>query len=152
MPGASGSHRGGSDAAGKRLYASCPVYVIGFKDEEGNRFGYGMVGSRSICGRIEPEGLSSCDRDGISLKDAMTAYGLDPSRLRTAGFFPYGHAGASYRAGEACWKIPAAPSVSWRELPVWNGIPYGSRVTRPRRSHAHGRTSGPGDRHEQVDS
>lgn len=67
---------------------SCPVYVIGFKDEEGNRFGYGMVGSRSICGRIEPEGLSSCDRDGISLKDAMTAYGLDPSRLADCRIFP----------------------------------------------------------------
>ena len=67
---------------------SCPIYVIGFKDEEGNRFGYGMVGSRSICGRIEPEGLSSCDRDGISLKDAMTAYGLDPSRLADCRIFP----------------------------------------------------------------
>ena len=67
---------------------SCPVYVIGFKDEEGNRFGYGMVGSRSICGRMQPEGLFSRDRDGISLGDAMTAFGLDPSRLNSCRIFP----------------------------------------------------------------
>lgn len=67
---------------------SCPIYVIGFKDEEGNRFGYGMVGSRSICGRMEMEGLASLDRDGVCLKDAMTAFGLDPSRLEECRIFP----------------------------------------------------------------
>lgn len=67
---------------------SCPIYVIGFRDEEGNRFGYGMIGSRSICGKVKPEGLLSRDQDGICLKDAMTDFGLDPSRLDTCRIFP----------------------------------------------------------------
>ena len=60
-----------------------PVWVIGFKDEEGNRFGYGMIGSKAICGRALPEGLISADADGISLGDAMRAYGLSPDSLDT---------------------------------------------------------------------
>lgn len=55
--------------------------VIGFKDEEGNRFGYGMVGSKAITGRIDAAGLDSRDEDGITLFDAMKAYGLAPEHL-----------------------------------------------------------------------
>ena len=40
--------------------------LAAFKDEEGSRFGYGMVGSKSICGILDPEGLTSVDKDGIS--------------------------------------------------------------------------------------
>ena len=65
-----------------------PVWVVGFKDEEGNRFGYGMIGSRSMCGKAEPEGLSSRDESGITLGDAMRASGLDPGRLDTCRIEP----------------------------------------------------------------
>ena len=60
-----------------------PVWVTGFKDEEGNRFGYGMIGSKAICGKVLTEGLLSVDADGISLGDAMREYGLVPDRLDT---------------------------------------------------------------------
>lgn len=61
----------------------CPVWVVGFKDEEGNRFGYGMIGSKAICGKVLPEGLASEDADGVSLRDAMRSYGLSPEELDT---------------------------------------------------------------------
>ena len=59
----------------------CPLRslkVIGFRDEEGNRFGYGMIGSRSICGRVEEEGLHSMDKDGTTLAQAMKQAGYKP--------------------------------------------------------------------------
>lgn len=54
------------------------IMVIGFKDEEGNRFGYGMVGSKSICGNFAKEGLQSRDEEGITLYEAMTMAGYQP--------------------------------------------------------------------------
>lgn len=65
-----------------------PIRVIGFKDEEGNRFGYGMIGSKSICGIVSEEGLDSADQDGISLRQAMTAYGLQPEQVQTCRIAP----------------------------------------------------------------
>lgn len=57
------------------------IRVAAFKDEEGSRFGYGMVGSKSICGILDPAGLASRDKDGISLEQAMTDYGCRPGQL-----------------------------------------------------------------------
>lgn len=57
------------------------IRLAAFRDEEGSRFGYGMTGSKSICGILDPEGLESRDRDGISLRQAMSEYGCDPGRL-----------------------------------------------------------------------
>ena len=57
------------------------IRLAAFKDEEGSRFGYGMVGSKSICGILDPEGLTSVDKDGISLEQAMADYGCRPGRL-----------------------------------------------------------------------
>ena len=65
-----------------------PICVVGFKDEEGNRFGYGMIGSKSICGIVSKEGLDSEDQDGISLRQAMTAYGLQPEQVQTCRIAP----------------------------------------------------------------
>ncbi len=57
------------------------IRLAAFKDEEGSRFGYGMVGSKSICGILDPAGLTSRDKDGISLEQAMTDYGCRPRQL-----------------------------------------------------------------------
>ena len=57
------------------------IRLAAFKDEEGSRFGYGMVGSKSICGILDPEGLTSVDKDGISLEQAMADYGCRPGQL-----------------------------------------------------------------------
>jgi len=50
------------------------IRLAAFKDEEGSRFGYGMVGSKSICGILDPEGLTSVDKDGISLEQDHTIF------------------------------------------------------------------------------
>lgn len=65
-----------------------PICVIGFKDEEGNRFGYGMIGSKSVCGIAREEGLQSADQDGISLREAMTGYGLKPEQIGSCRIAP----------------------------------------------------------------
>lgn len=56
-----------------------PIYCIGFKDEEGNRFGYGMIGSKAINGLVSDEDLLSKDEKGISLQQAMVDFQLEPS-------------------------------------------------------------------------
>ncbi|QKT03767.1 Zn-dependent hydrolase [Ectothiorhodospiraceae bacterium 2226] len=54
-----------------------PVEAVAFTDEEG-RFG-GMLGSQAIAGRLTPQTIYAAhDLDGISLVEAMQAYGLDP--------------------------------------------------------------------------
>lgn len=53
-----------------------PLEAVSFSDEEG-RFG-GMFGSQSIAGLVTPEYLhNACDLDGITLREAMAARGLD---------------------------------------------------------------------------
>lgn len=59
------------------------IRLIAFKDEEGSRFGYGMVGSKSICGILDPAGLGSTDRNGVTLEQAMTDYGCRPDMLES---------------------------------------------------------------------
>ena len=62
-----------------------PIEVVAFADEEGSRFSLGMIGSRALAGKLTPEDLENYeDRDGVSVAEAMRAYGLDPERLGDA--------------------------------------------------------------------
>lgn len=61
-----------------------PIEVIAFTDEEGTRFGYGMIGSRSLGGRLQVEELSARDKDGVSIAEAMRQSGLEPERIVSA--------------------------------------------------------------------
>jgi allantoate deiminase len=54
-----------------------PVEVIGFSEEEGVRFGVPFIGSRAIIGDAMAL-MDKCDPDGVSVSDAIRAYGLDP--------------------------------------------------------------------------
>ncbi|QBQ54539.1 Zn-dependent hydrolase [Nitrosococcus wardiae] len=59
------------------------VEATAFTDEEG-RFG-GLLGSQAICGQLTPEAIYNArDLDGISLSQAMTAQGLNPSDILRA--------------------------------------------------------------------
>jgi N-carbamoyl-L-amino-acid hydrolase len=59
-----------------------PLAVVVFVEEEGGRFGVPCLGSRLITGAIDPgQARSLRDPDGISLADAITAAGADPSTL-----------------------------------------------------------------------
>jgi allantoate deiminase len=67
---------------GKRLPFA--IEVIGFADEEGTRFSATLLGSRAVAGTFREEVLANVDRDGVSMRDAMARFGLDPTRIREA--------------------------------------------------------------------
>ena len=52
------------------------VEVIGFADEEGVRFGTGLLGSHAVAGTFDPAWLALRDADGVTLAEALAAYGL----------------------------------------------------------------------------
>ena len=52
-----------------------PIEVIAFTDEEGSRFGLGMIGSRAVAGTLTPEQLQQVDHDGITIGEAMKQVG-----------------------------------------------------------------------------
>jgi allantoate deiminase len=60
------------------------IEVLGFSDEEGVRFGVPFIGSRALTGRIDEELLSRKDARGISVRDAIRNFGLDPGKLAAA--------------------------------------------------------------------
>lgn len=61
-----------------------PVKVIAFKDEEGARFGFGLLGSRAVAGRLKDEDLDKKDAKGISIREALINQGYDPEKIETA--------------------------------------------------------------------
>jgi len=60
------------------------IEVIGFADEEGVRFNATLIGSRAVAGTFEPEVLDHADRDGVSMREAMQRFGIDPARIGEA--------------------------------------------------------------------
>ena len=60
------------------------VEVIGFSEEEGVRFGVPFIGSRALIGDVDADLLALCDRDGISISDAISAFGLNPNHIAAA--------------------------------------------------------------------
>ncbi|MGG1660062.1 Zn-dependent hydrolase [Brevibacillus sp. NRS-1366] len=65
-----------------------PIEVLAFTDEEGTRFGFGMIGSRGIAGLLQPDELTPQDKDGISIAEAMKQSGLDPEKIKGAARTP----------------------------------------------------------------
>ena len=66
--------------AENRLTPKYPLEVIALVEEEGSRFGGGLMGSRGIVGLLDEEGFNGLkDKDGIYAVDAMKKIGLDPS-------------------------------------------------------------------------
>lgn len=70
--------------------ASLPfaLEVIGFTDEEGTRFGNALFGSRAFAGKVGDAWLATPDRKGVTVAEAMTAFGLDPARVAEAARRP----------------------------------------------------------------
>jgi len=67
---------------GKRLPFA--IEVVGFADEEGVRFASTLLGSRAVAGTFDENVLDGRDRDGISMRDALKKFGLDPDHIRAA--------------------------------------------------------------------
>ncbi|MBN7774001.1 Zn-dependent hydrolase [Clostridium aminobutyricum] len=65
----------------QKIKTTHPIEVIAFKDEEGARFGCGMIGSRAITGKLGLELLKQVDASGISMAEAMKETGLDIAEI-----------------------------------------------------------------------
>jgi allantoate deiminase len=60
------------------------IEVIGFADEEGVRFASTLLGSRAVAGTFDERVLASKDEAGISLREALIQFGLDPDHIGKA--------------------------------------------------------------------
>ncbi|HEY0817600.1 MAG TPA: hydantoinase/carbamoylase family amidase, partial [Rhizobacter sp.] len=57
------------------------VELIAFAEEEGQRYKATFLGSGAVIGRFDHGWLDQRDADGIAMRDAMAAAGLDPKRI-----------------------------------------------------------------------
>jgi allantoate deiminase len=64
---------------GRRL--SFAIEVLGFSEEEGVRFGTPFMGSRALVGRLDQELLDLRDSQGISVRQAIEHFGLNPEGI-----------------------------------------------------------------------
>jgi allantoate deiminase len=95
---------------GERLPFS--VEVIAFADEEGMRFGTTFLGSSAYAGAFDGSRLALKDRDGVTLAEAIRAFGGDPGALEGGG-----------RTNEDLLgycevHIEQGPVLGWEDLPV----------------------------------
>ncbi len=58
--------------------------VLGFADEEGLRYHSAYIGSKAMTGTFDLDALSLTDADGISMRQAILAFGGNSDVLRTA--------------------------------------------------------------------
>src|SRR5580700_1303154 len=67
---------------GKRLPFA--IEVTGFADEEGVRFASTLLGSRAVAGTFVESVLGTRDAAGVSMRDALVQFGLDPDHIGAA--------------------------------------------------------------------
>jgi allantoate deiminase len=60
------------------------VEVTGFADEEGVRFASTLLGSRAVAGTFDESALGARDQEGVSMREALTQFGLDPNHVGAA--------------------------------------------------------------------
>ncbi|MGH2968111.1 MAG: M28 family peptidase, partial [Solirubrobacteraceae bacterium] len=64
------------------------VEVVGFADEEGVRYPTSFLGSSALAGRFAPAWLGLTDADGVTMADALRAFGGDPGAVASAARSP----------------------------------------------------------------
>jgi len=57
------------------------IEVTGFADEEGVRFASTLLGSRALAGTFDESVLDAKDKAGITMRQALSQFGLDPDRI-----------------------------------------------------------------------
>ncbi len=72
--------------AGRRLPFA--IEVVAFGDEEGSRFPASMSCSRAIAGTLDASALEMKDADGVSVAQALKAFGGDPANIASAARRP----------------------------------------------------------------
>ncbi|MGB6252615.1 MAG: allantoate amidohydrolase, partial [Bradyrhizobium sp.] len=60
------------------------IEVVGFADEEGVRFASTLLGSRAVAGTFNELVLASKDSAGVSMREALVQFGLDPDDIGAA--------------------------------------------------------------------
>jgi N-carbamoyl-L-amino-acid hydrolase len=61
------------------------VEMVAFADEEGVRFGEGLLGSEALCGEVHTDRLRTVrDRDGLPATDVLAQAGLELERMNDA--------------------------------------------------------------------
>jgi len=60
------------------------IEVTGFADEEGVRFASTLLGSRAVAGTFVESVLGTRDAAGVSMRDALVQFGLDPDHIGAA--------------------------------------------------------------------
>ncbi|QEN95585.1 M20/M25/M40 family metallo-hydrolase [Xanthomonas translucens pv. undulosa] len=97
-------------AQGRRL--PCAIEVIAFGDEEGSHFPASMLSSRAVAGTLHPAALQVADGDGVTLADALAAWGLDIALLPSAAHAPHSVLAYDVRAGDAAVRDAAAAAIA----------------------------------------
>ena len=64
------------------------IEVVAFGDEEGVRFASTLGGSKALAGKFDIKALDETGDDGLSRRQALVAFGCDPSRLPEEGMSP----------------------------------------------------------------
>jgi allantoate deiminase len=97
-------------AKGERLPFA--VEVLAFGDEEGVRFPTALAGSRAVAGTFDPAMLDARDADGVTVREALQAFGCDPAAIP----------GIARRRGQALAyvevHIEQGPVLEAEDLPV----------------------------------
>jgi allantoate deiminase len=57
------------------------IELIAFAEEEGARFGFPFLSSLASVGKLDAAMLDRRDKEGISVAEAIRAFGLDPTRI-----------------------------------------------------------------------
>ena len=88
------------------------IEVLAFADEEGVRFPTALIGPRALAGTLDPAALDMRDGTGQRMRDAMTAFGVEPAGIGALGRDPASVAGYL----EA--HIEQGPVLERHDLPV----------------------------------
>ncbi len=86
------------------------IEIVAFGDEEGVRFRTTLTGSRALAGTYPEDALDQRDSAGVSMRDALSAFGGDPDR-----------AGSIRRTGVAAFveaHIEQGPILEAEGLPL----------------------------------
>lgn len=88
------------------------IEVLAFADEEGLRYGASYLGSRALAGAFNPADLARADAQGITMAEAIRAFGGDPDRLGEDRW------GGGRLRGYCEVHIEQGPVLEARDLPV----------------------------------
>ncbi|MBX2805814.1 MAG: allantoate amidohydrolase [Hyphomicrobiales bacterium] len=101
-----------ADLARRGLRLPLAIEVVGFADEEGVRFSSTLLGSSAIAGTFDKRLLDAKGRDGLTMREAVLAFGLEPDAIGRA---------ARKRCGIHAYielHIEQGPVLEEKDLPV----------------------------------